>query len=164
MLKITFVVFQRCIVIMQSCNIIFWHSIISQLSNHTRNNKTLHLHSSCSDVHIHYTVRAPSMSSPPPWTNQTKDYGARGRRHFTLAPPAGQRENYEAERVKDFPSLGSAVEHRKIAGQPVKQAVTACDCHYGTTLRESWACTACLSNGGTRPACETWSGNSKNKL
>jgi hypothetical protein len=115
--EITFVVFERGTVIMQYCNTTFRQCIISQLSYNTKNNTTLHLHSSCSDVHIHYTVRAPSMSSPPPWTNQTKDYDARGRRHFTLAPPAGQRENYEAERVKDFPRLGSAVEHRKIAGR-----------------------------------------------
>lgn len=46
------------------------------------------------------------MYSPPLWTNHTKLYRARGRSNFTLAPPAGLRENYEVERVKVFSSLG----------------------------------------------------------
>jgi hypothetical protein len=56
------------------------------------------------------------MSSPPHWTNQTVVRGAKGRSNFTLAPPAGLRENYEVERVKDFSSLHGPAEQGRMAG------------------------------------------------
>jgi hypothetical protein len=50
--------------------------------------------------HMHYKWLFPS-----PLNESHRSLPWRGRSKFTLAPPAGMQENYEVERVKDFPLL-----------------------------------------------------------